>query len=75
MKTFRKQRWSLCNESDSEEVGKFGLPELKLVLKKTQTPQPESEVWAGKKSGPDLMVDEKWKSVHLVDSKRLHQLH
>ena len=33
---------SFTSRSDSEKAGKFGVPEVKLVLKKIQAPQSES---------------------------------
>ena len=75
MQIFRKRSWSLSQESDSEEVDKFGVPELKLVLKlmKHRSRSRKSEL--EKNQGPDLVVDERRKSVYLVESEPLHQLH
>ena len=65
---------TLSHESDSEEVGYLGVLELKIVFKKFKLSSRSRKSEFEKSQGPSLMVDERKKSVWLIESKQLHQL-
>ena len=67
MQTFRKRSLSLSQESDSEEMEKLEVPELKFVLKKLKHHCRSRKSQLEKNQGQDFVVDERTNSVYIVD--------